>query len=407
MKLVGKQDREEVPAEIFHNLKGNPKYAAAARWAEKKYGQPLSEEEKRRTLDRPAPAPHPPAQPSPPAQQQDLQQQQSPQQQQQQQQDQQPLSLLMDQQKKKYCALIDRMNDDNKRKQAEIDHLKAELALVQEVLALGGLQLDMKELHALAHAKQHTGAGADVLNKLRGGVKAKVSVLPPIKGSGSEGGEGADAVHKKGGESGVGTGKRIGKRGPRIPGPQPPPIEGMKRESPRARVVKYATVDDLDDDKGLGVDGDDQGLGMTQSQSAVAAEGNAQFHGEPSMSFGVDALLLHRVTDVEPGGKSQLRSRSVSWTHSVMSGESGATLRVEQGGELPEGGSRSMPVLPPIRHSKGDINEISKPVREFSEQAQVPGVATKGGKVVTKWSKRVQGTKVMREKQWKEMKERG
>ncbi|KAI9099861.1 hypothetical protein DFS34DRAFT_648806 [Phlyctochytrium arcticum] len=86
------------------------------------------------------------------------------------------LYILLDQQRKKYAALLDRLNDDNKRKQAEIDHLKAERKIVKEALAVAGLRLDAKELHALTVAASAPGGAGGAAMKS----KSKNPPLPPI-----------------------------------------------------------------------------------------------------------------------------------------------------------------------------------------------------------------------------------
>ncbi|KAJ3414291.1 hypothetical protein HDV05_006740 [Chytridiales sp. JEL 0842] len=86
-----------------------------------------------------------------------------------------PYHLLLQQQKRKYQNFIERINNDNKRKQAEIDSLKAELALIRDVLAVAGLDLDLGELKGLVAAKQ---------KEMEGKKGKKVGVLPPINPGG-------------------------------------------------------------------------------------------------------------------------------------------------------------------------------------------------------------------------------
>ncbi|KNC99855.1 uncharacterized protein SPPG_05228 [Spizellomyces punctatus DAOM BR117] len=134
------------------------------------------------------------------------------------------LYLLLDQQKKKYTAFIDRLNEDNKRKQVEIDHLKAERELVQEALSVAGLQLDMKELYTLATHTVHSKAS------LR--TKTKNHPLPPIgKGQGP-----IDREKDKGSET---TQQEQQQVPPRPPAPTPPPTTGdTPRPSSRSRASK-------------------------------------------------------------------------------------------------------------------------------------------------------------------------
>ncbi|KAL2918167.1 hypothetical protein HK105_202094 [Polyrhizophydium stewartii] len=80
--------------------------------------------------------------------------QQQKQQQQQQQQQQHPLYILVERERKKYQGILERMNDESKRKQAEIDQLRHEISLVREVLAMAGLKFDVKEFQSIVQARQ-------------------------------------------------------------------------------------------------------------------------------------------------------------------------------------------------------------------------------------------------------------
>ncbi|KAJ3329832.1 deoxycytidyl transferase [Blyttiomyces sp. JEL0837] len=81
-----------------------------------------------------------------------------------------PYHLLLQQQRRKYQSFIERINSDNKRKQAEIDELRAELNLVRDVLAIAGLDLDLTELRSIVQSKA---------NNIVGRAK-KSRALPPI-----------------------------------------------------------------------------------------------------------------------------------------------------------------------------------------------------------------------------------
>ncbi|KAI9352790.1 hypothetical protein BDR26DRAFT_849874 [Obelidium mucronatum] len=83
-----------------------------------------------------------------------------------------PYFVLLQQQRRKYLHFIERMNADNKRKQGEIDTLRAELELVRDVLSVSGLDVDLVQLRGLVNGKEKA-------KELTGRAK-KVNVLPPI-----------------------------------------------------------------------------------------------------------------------------------------------------------------------------------------------------------------------------------
>ncbi|KAI9007336.1 hypothetical protein BC832DRAFT_449089 [Gaertneriomyces semiglobifer] len=85
-------------------------------------------------------------------------------------QSQQYLSLLLVRQRQKYFKTLSRLHSENKRRQSEIDRLKAERELVREGLAIVGCRSDLEELVRLA--------GAAKMAVTR--VEAKIAVLPPI-----------------------------------------------------------------------------------------------------------------------------------------------------------------------------------------------------------------------------------
>ncbi|KAJ3196864.1 Cleavage stimulation factor subunit 2 [Entophlyctis luteolus] len=98
-----------------------------------------------------------------------------------------PYHVLLQQQRRKYQTFIDRINADNKRKQSEIDNLRAELELVRDVLAVAGLDVDLVQLRGLV-------AGRDRARDMVGRAR-KAGVLPPIGNTsshdgGSSGGDG-------------------------------------------------------------------------------------------------------------------------------------------------------------------------------------------------------------------------
>ncbi|KAI8930275.1 hypothetical protein BC831DRAFT_439948 [Entophlyctis helioformis] len=108
----------------------------------------------------------------------------------------QPMYILVDRERKKYQGMIERMNEENKRKQAEIDQMRGEMSVVREVLALAGLTLDLKEFQNIIQAKNQqqqqqpnqlrtaaiVGSKRTLVpsNVVQVSLKSKISVLPPI-----------------------------------------------------------------------------------------------------------------------------------------------------------------------------------------------------------------------------------
>eukprot|EP00842_Homolaphlyctis_polyrhiza_P006790 jgi/Hompol1/7111/HPOL_000654-RA len=72
----------------------------------------------------------------------------------------QSIYILVEKERKKYQGMLERMNEENKRKQGEIGQLRHDLNIVKEVLALAGLKFDIKELQNIVMAQhQHGGGG--------------------------------------------------------------------------------------------------------------------------------------------------------------------------------------------------------------------------------------------------------
>ncbi|KAJ3286723.1 hypothetical protein HDU79_006287 [Rhizoclosmatium sp. JEL0117] len=89
-----------------------------------------------------------------------------------------PYYVLLQQQRKKYQTFIERMNADNKRKQSEIDSLRAELELVRDVLSVSGLDVDLIQLRNMVNGKEKA-------KELASRAK-KINVLPPIQKTDSD-----------------------------------------------------------------------------------------------------------------------------------------------------------------------------------------------------------------------------
>ncbi|KAJ3229313.1 hypothetical protein HDU81_005479 [Chytriomyces hyalinus] len=170
-----------------------------------------------------------------------------------------PYYLLLQQQRRKYQSFIERMNADNKRKQTEIESLRAELELVRDVLAVSGLDVDLVQLRGIVNGK-------DKCNELAARAKkANVQVLPPIAkpaplsdgdsrvdGGGADAGvcEGTEGGHK----SGVGRGA-----GPRTVTDKPKQRprdyhNGNLDYNGRAHLFSVPPTDDLAESMALSVE---------------------------------------------------------------------------------------------------------------------------------------------------------
>ncbi|RKO84915.1 hypothetical protein BDK51DRAFT_48277 [Blyttiomyces helicus] len=206
--------------------------------------------------------------------------------------------VLLTQQKRRYCSLIERMNEDNKRKQVEIDHLRSDMAMVRRALSVAGLQLDLKELHLFAAPQGAVGVVQP---------PAAAGVLPPI-GRAAEAEECALS---------------------RSPTPHPP------SSPPPASTSSVETA-----------------------------------HSSSPR-------------------RSSARSRTAS---------DGSTL-------IDDGGNR--PTWPTTTTSPVEEPDNARcPLPPIRSRPPGPDVVVNGSKPRTKWMRRVQGAKAVREKQWKELRER-
>ncbi|KAI8802806.1 hypothetical protein BJ742DRAFT_873065 [Cladochytrium replicatum] len=70
-----------------------------------------------------------------------------------------PIYLIVQEQRKKYHGLLARLNSDSRRKQAELDQLHSEVRLLREVFALANLEMDVHQLEALVNNGKMNGAG--------------------------------------------------------------------------------------------------------------------------------------------------------------------------------------------------------------------------------------------------------
>ncbi|KAI9190804.1 uncharacterized protein BJ171DRAFT_606120 [Polychytrium aggregatum] len=101
---------------------------------------------------------------------------------------QKPLYLLLDKQKKKYQSVIERMSNESKRKQAEMERLMHELELMRHVLTIAGIKVDLPQLKTMVESNRHPGSkGAEPksvgpsANVGSGCGVVRGKVLPPIE----------------------------------------------------------------------------------------------------------------------------------------------------------------------------------------------------------------------------------
>ena len=93
--------------------------------------------------------------------------------------------LLVQKEKKKFNALVERVSEEKKRRQAEIDSLKSEMKTLKSVLKLAGLSYDVKGFKDILQAHQEQVERlvtpiTVVTNKDLLASTAKTSILPPI-----------------------------------------------------------------------------------------------------------------------------------------------------------------------------------------------------------------------------------
>ncbi|KAJ8329545.1 hypothetical protein O5D80_002363 [Batrachochytrium dendrobatidis] len=97
-----------------------------------------------------------------------------------------PIYILVERERKKYQGILERMTEENKRKQSEINHLRGDMDVVCEVLALAGLKFDIKEFQNIIQSHQNLQPGLmNTKNSqqpvvLQVDIASKAFVLPPI-----------------------------------------------------------------------------------------------------------------------------------------------------------------------------------------------------------------------------------
>ncbi|KAH6566133.1 hypothetical protein BASA62_006889 [Batrachochytrium salamandrivorans] len=93
--------------------------------------------------------------------------------------------ILVNRERRKFQCVIERMNDESKRKQVEINRMRHEMEVVCGVLKLAGLKFDVKEFqnilqsHKFKQKNQQTTA-IQLPIDFKMDIKSKISVLPPI-----------------------------------------------------------------------------------------------------------------------------------------------------------------------------------------------------------------------------------
>ncbi|KAJ3032895.1 hypothetical protein HDV00_006993 [Rhizophlyctis rosea] len=369
-----------------------------------------------------------------------------------------PLSLLLSNQKRKYTQLLDRLNDDNKRKSTEIDLLRREIELIRQVLAVGGVEVDMK---GLRDAVLSTGVSAEgvpgggegltlkgvqkivnmeALGKVRGSLGkggnavggAVGGVLPPI---GVAEGKGVGAV-------GVGRGRGVPVHLPQhhaqsshIRTHPQPPLEDYKRVPMRSKVRGQKPTNGSQSAQVLPA----QHQHIRYPPSDDVSEQAERYNDAPAAAEPITSFSTYTVPSIDDDHDSTTvrppsRTRILSWGNQTTTSSAAETLTNYSSllspavdTTLPHLHSLSTaPVLPPIEskdsfsmnlegHAYGPSSSCpsyaSSEVEVGSEAgykgvSPVPPVTAGKGiaAVATSWTKRVRGVKAVREKQWREMK---
>ncbi|KAI8799625.1 hypothetical protein BJ742DRAFT_883665 [Cladochytrium replicatum] len=90
-----------------------------------------------------------------------------------------PIYLIVQEQREKYHGLLARLNSDSRRKQAELDQLHSEVRLLREVFALANLDMDVHQLQSLVNNGKTSGAGnASTKNALAQSMPALSKLQP-------------------------------------------------------------------------------------------------------------------------------------------------------------------------------------------------------------------------------------
>ncbi|KAJ3073223.1 hypothetical protein HDU98_001981 [Podochytrium sp. JEL0797] len=95
-----------------------------------------------------------------------------------------PYYVLLHQQRHKYQTFLSRLHADNKRKQSEIESLRAELELVRDVLGVSGLEVDLAQLRGAVKGRERARELVGRVKKVVAGGATAVAaggVLPPIQ----------------------------------------------------------------------------------------------------------------------------------------------------------------------------------------------------------------------------------
>jgi hypothetical protein len=322
--------------------------------------------------------------------------------------DEKPYYLLLQQQKRKYQAFIERISNDNKRKQQEIDCLRAELKLVRDVLAVAGLDLDLVELRSLVQSKPaNQNKGQDV--KDFAGRASKIGILPPIpktdgipqqivQVNGALVTLDSKARHPVMAEADYAVAAiAAGAYSEQVPSDtnKSRPTSG----SIRAHRYRHTHAD--------GETGPQAGLDYHNANLDYHHRSH-MFRAPPPPSES-EGTPLHA-----PDPTGHQMSRSPSWdvmsNDTVVGGEKdgnvyeGKTIDLERRDSLDR-------ILPPILNQVNEgskflagLNPTKKPSMSSTKPIPaIPSSTANQGKSSSTWMKRMKGSKLLKEKQWKEL----
>ncbi|KAJ3393016.1 hypothetical protein HDU84_002956 [Entophlyctis sp. JEL0112] len=278
-----------------------------------------------------------------------------------------PYHVLLQQQRRKYQTFIDRINADNKRKQSEIDNLRAELELVRDVLAVAGLDVDLVQLRGLV-------AGRDRARDMVGRAR-KAGVLPPIGNTSSH-----DGGSSGGGGDGDGGAVDLALLDSRAPAGIALDARNFNTHSRFMAAVAAAGAAAVT----ANVDGAD---GAGDSAAARAERlfrkprdyhnANLDYHGRAHL-YSVPPPAVAPPADAAPTSPL-IAPAALSHPANTSASEL-----------APFGIKNDLPTLPPISS-------------QSHQSLQDKSSLLKAEKSTGSWTKRLKGTQILRQKNWKEL----
>ncbi|KAJ3195929.1 Talin-1 [Irineochytrium annulatum] len=303
-----------------------------------------------------------------------------------------PYNILLQQQKKKYQVFIERISTDNKRKQHEIDSLKAELELIRDVLALAGLDIDLVELRALVHTKDGSRASASQVFASRA---KKLGILPPILADGPTG-EGTKEALPSGAVTILDRERAPLSQSLDLP---------LREAAVNATQAAVAAVCNTDAKVEVVTALSSKSVGTAPERAPMSTSAKLRSHryhqrqelssaphahrSPPPDYFGSEqhqGMFQQQVPPPRPGvvGESPLDSEAIASLD--------ASVDLRAGVVSPSETSKAAAFLPPLTKTGGKSEATKKKGSKEADEASK-------SMMLTSWSRRIQGTRILRKKQ--------